>query len=298
MSLPQDVSTRVNNVHFRQPVDRRFSMYNSMDSFHRKNRGFPSRQQARAALAPKQDPVKTTPFRYRLLPPDYRPLPPDYRAPNPIPTHTWRRSNDDPSTDPLPSVARRFSHAPTTSTEEVPYGTMRRAVIPNRRNRRGKKTTETSRKSSEILVLPKIKTRGIVCGSETDNPTLSLDVLTVSRPAAMPRRSGSITSSERRSNACADRLPPLSTRSDVSQYAEQSSDQWMEYLTLLRQRIMDRHYNQSRKDADAINAPAWTTELLSVSAFIDTDSYNLYARTAPTDKQHRGCIDKPWNFNT
>ena len=291
MSLPQDVSTRINNVHFRQPVDRRFSMYNSMDSYHRKNRGFPSRQQAHAALAPKPDPVKTTPFRYRLLPPDYRP-------PNPIATHTWRRSNDDPLTDPMPSDARRFSHAPTSSTEETPYGTMGRANNPNRWNRRGKKTGETGRKTPEMLVLPKIKTRGIVSGTEADNPTLSLDVLTVSRPAVIPRRSDSITSSKRRSHACADRLPPLSTRSDVSQYEEQSADQWTEYLALLRQRIMERHYTQSRKGADATDAPAWTTELLSVSAFIDTDSYNLYARTAPTDKQRRGCLDKPWNFNT
>ena len=298
MSLPQDVSTRVNNVHFRQPADRRFSIYNSMDSFHRKNRGFPSREQAHAALAPKPDPAKTTPFRYRLLPSDYRPLPPDYRPPNPIATHTWRRSSDDRLTDPLQSDARRFSHAPTSTTEETPYASMRRAIIPNRRNRGGKKTSVTSRKSSEMLVLPKIKTRGIVCGSETDNPTLSLDVLTVSRPAAMPRRSDSITSSERRRNACAVRLPPLSTRSDVSQYAEQSSDQWTEYLTLLRQRIMDRHFTQSHKGADTTDAPAWTTELLSVSAFIDTDSYNQYARTAPTDKQRRGCVDKLWNFNT
>ena len=266
---------RINNVLFREPDDNRYHMHHSMERYHRKNRGFPTRPKARAVIAPELDTVKKAPFRYRLPPPNYRPT-------NPLTSDAWRSHGEQKNGIPVSSNTLGLSHARRSSTDETPYGTAGGGKRTRTSGNRLLGNVVTRRKSPDAFVLPQIATAQATVGvEETDNKST-------------PR---TITSPRRRSRACPDRLPPVSTRSEPAHHAEGYDDQWNGSLTSLLQRRAN-HREALRVDGESTDDLAWKNKLLTTSTVIDTDSYDLYARTVPAGRQRRRCADKHSNVQT
>ena len=263
MSWSHISQTRINNVLFREPEDGRHHLYHSMEIYHRRNRGFPMRHPVGEVIATRADTVEKTPFRHRLPASDYRPTKRDT-------SYVWRSLGEPDLSNPRKSPTDAALCAPN-KTVNVWKDTNGHLIGQHR-------PAPKERKSPEALILPKIATtRGIVCAAKTDGWS-SLNVLTVSRPAVAARLPRSTTIHEE--TECPDILSPAHHEPDHC--AEGYNDPLKDSLTSLVHQVRS-HHRDALRNGDSLHP--MQNKLLTTSCVIDTDSYELYARTVPAGRQ-------------
>ena len=278
MSWSHITQTRINNVPFREPEDGRHNLYHSMENYHRRNRGFPMRRPTGQVIATRVDNFGKTPFRHRVPASEYRPTKPDTSC-------VWR-SRGEPGMLQQRNTATDNALYALDKTVDVWKGTNRHSIGRHRPVRK-------ERKSPEGIVLPNIVTaRGIVCPAKTDGWS-SLNVLTVSRPAVAARLPRTMTSPILEETECPDRLPsPCGlTRHEPARTEEGYNDPLKDSLTSLVHKVRSHHRDALRNGGESYINPK-QNKLLTTSTVIDTDSYELFARTVPPGRQRWKYSDK------